>query len=195
MLDRTRVDRTALPLARGILEPPAERDSDDDAALDDDDVVAEELAPAVLVLVLVLAAVARCAPSLAMMREREMRGLRVDGCAVVFVIVDVKGDAGARLVVDADVNADEPTAELWVASPAAVVVVVAASAVAATAREVGLMGGGMSACLGDISSSGVANIFPGDDEPAPPLPRPRPPRGLFVIASRTAALRGGVLAR
>jgi hypothetical protein len=192
MLDRTRVDRTALPLARGILEPPAERDSDDDAALDDDDVVAEELAPAVLVLV--LAAVARCAPSLAMMREREMRGLRVDGCAVVFVIVDDEGDAGARLVVDADVNADEPTAELWVASPAAVVVV-AASVVAATAREVGLMGGGMSACLGDISSSGVVNIFPGDDEPAPPLPRPRPPRGLFVIASRTAALRGGVLAR
>ncbi len=188
MLDRTRADRTALPLARGILEPPAERDSDDDAAIDDDDdVVAEELA---------LAAVARCAPSLAMMREREMRGLRVDGCAVVFVIVDDEGDAGARLVVDADANADEPTAELWVALPAAVVVVVvAASAVAATAREVGLMGGGMSAYLGDISSSGVVNIFPGDDKPAPPLPRPRPPRGLFVIASRTAALRGGVLAR
>jgi hypothetical protein len=28
ILDRTRGDRTALPLARGILEPPAERDNE-----------------------------------------------------------------------------------------------------------------------------------------------------------------------
>ena len=59
--------------------------------------------------------------------------------------------------------------------------VVAASAVAAAAREVGFVGGGMTAWLGD-SSSGVVNI----------LSRGEP--GLFVMASRTA-LRGGVLAR
>jgi hypothetical protein len=36
----------------------------------------------------------------------------------------------------------------------------------------------------------VVNIFPGDEGALP-----GPPWGLFVIASRTAALRGGVLAR
>lgn len=59
--------------------------------------------------------------------------------------------------------------------------VVAASAVAAAAREVGFVGGGMTAWLGD-SNSGVVNI----------LSRGEP--GLFVMASRTT-LRGGVLAR
>ena len=57
----------------------------------------------------------------------------------------------------------------------------AASAVAAAAREVGFVGGGMTAWLGD-SNSGMVNI----------LSRGEP--GLFVMASRTA-LRGGVLAR
>jgi len=68
------------------------------------------------------------------------------------------------------------------------VVVVDASAVAAAAREVGLTGGGMTASLEDIINNGVVNIFPGDGLTFPPW-------GLFVIASSTAALRGGVLAR
>jgi hypothetical protein len=74
-------------------------------------------------------------------------------------------------------------------------VVVAASAEAAAVREPGFTGGGISACLGD-NNSGVVNILSlgGGEEPAfgfPPLP---PPRGLFVMASRTT-LRGDVLAR
>jgi hypothetical protein len=161
MLDRTRGDRTALPLARGILEPPADRDN---VVV----VVAEELAVVVVVLrvvVLVLAAAARCAPSLAMMREREMRGFRADGCVVIFVVVVVvNGDAAGGL------------SGLWVLAA------VVAREVAAAAREVGL--------TGDSINNGVVNIFPGD-EGAPPAP----PWGLFVIASRTAVLRGGVLAR
>ena len=80
------------------------------------------------------------------------------------VVVD-DGDAGARLVV-------------------------VASAVAAATREVGLTGGGMTAWFGESISSGVVNIFPGDEGAIP-----GPPWGLFVIASRTAALRGDVLAR
>jgi hypothetical protein len=181
MLERTRGGRTALPLARGILEPPAERDNVDDDA--------EELA-LVLVLLVVVVAAARCAPSFAMMREREMRGFRVDGCAFIFVVVViVVGDAGARLVVGAD--ASRGRSELWVPLRAvALVVVVVASAVAAAAREVGLTGGGMTAWFGDCISSGVVNIFPGDEGTLP-----GPPWGLFVIASRTAALRGGVLGR
>lgn len=114
-----------------------------------------------------------------MMREREMRGFRV---------VD-DGDASARLVVvDADANDDA----VWVPLRAVsvFVVVVAASAVAAVASEMGLTGGGMTACLGDSINSGVVNIFPDDGLTLPPAPW-----GLFVIASSTAALRGGVLAR
>ena len=118
-----------------------------------------------------------------MMREREMRGFRVADGVVGFVVVD-DGDAGARLAaVDDDA--------FWVPLRAvlSLAVVVAASAVAAAAREVGLTGGGMTACLGDSISSGVVNIFP-DEGLTPP-----PPWGLFVIASSTAALRGGDLAR
>jgi hypothetical protein len=72
--------------------------------------------------------------------------------------------------------------------------VVAASAEAAAARELGFTGGGITACLGD-SNSGVVNILSlgGGREPVFEFP-PAPPRGLFVMASRTA-LRGGVLAR
>jgi len=70
ILDRTRGARTALPLARGILElvvaaASAAGRNDDDA---DEDVVV---------------AAARCAPSLAMTREREMRGFRADSIVVV----------------------------------------------------------------------------------------------------------------
>lgn len=61
MLDRTRNVRAALPALAlvGIFEPPLESD-DAEGVVDDDDA----------------AAAARCAPSLAMMREREIRGLR-----------------------------------------------------------------------------------------------------------------------
>lgn len=123
-----------------------------------------------------------------MMREREMRGFRVADGVVGFAVVD-DVDAGARLAaVDADdVNDDACWAPLRAVLPLAVVV--AASAVAAAAREVGLTGGGMTACLGDSIISGVVNIFPGDGLTPPPAPW-----GLFVIASSTA-LRGGVLAR
>jgi hypothetical protein len=76
ILDRTRGVRTALlPLARGILElvvaaAAAVGRNDDDA---DEEVVV---------------AAARCAPSLAMMREREMRGFRADSnCPFVVVVV------------------------------------------------------------------------------------------------------------
>jgi hypothetical protein len=64
---------------------------------------------------------------------------------------------------------------------------VAASAEAAAAREPGF--------TGDINS-GVVNILPfgWGGEPVLEFPSPPPPRGLFVMASRTA-LRGGVLAR
>jgi hypothetical protein len=88
ILDRTRGPRTAPPLARGIFELEA-------AAAEgrEDDNADEEVAPA---------AAARCVPSLAMMREREMRGLRVAGnCPFDVVAVAV------RLEVDADVNADD----------------------------------------------------------------------------------------
>ena len=73
-------------------------------------------------------------------------------------------------------------------------VAVAASAEAAAAREPGFTGGGITACLGD-SNNGVVNILSlrgGEEEPM--LGFPPPPRGLFVMASRTT-LRGGVLAR
>jgi len=67
--------------------------------------------------------------------------------------------------------------------------VVAASAEAAAARELGFLG---------ESNSGMVNILSlgGGGEPMfeIPPPPPPPPRGLFVMASRTA-LRGGVLAR
>jgi hypothetical protein len=73
--------------------------------------------------------------------------------------------------------------------------VVAASAEAAAARELGLTGGGITACLGD-SNSGEVNILSlgGGGDLVFEFPPPPPPRGLFVMASRTA-LRGGVLAR
>jgi hypothetical protein len=172
-LDRTRGVRTALPLARGILEVPptvavavAVVGCDDDDDDEDEDV----------------AVAARCAPSLAMMREREIRGLRVeDSCPGRDV------DEGPGIA-----SGPRRLGELC-RSP----VVVAASAVAAAVSEVGLTGGGMT-CLGDVNSfNGVVNIFPpvvvvvvpgGGGELTFPL------RGLFVIASRTE-LRGGVLAR
>ena len=72
-------------------------------------------------------------------------------------------------------------------------VVVAASAEAAAARELGLTGGGITACLGDINS-GVVNILLLDGGEEPMFEFPPPLCGLFVMASRTA-LRGGVLAR
>jgi hypothetical protein len=74
---------------------------------------------------------------------------------------------------------------------------VAASTEAAAARELGFTGDRITAC------SGVLNILslggggePVFEFPPPPPPPPSPPmpRGLFVMASRTA-LRGGVLAR
>jgi hypothetical protein len=123
-----------------------------------------------------------------MMREREMRGFREADCVIGFVVVD-DGDAGVRLVADdADANDDAS----WVPFRAVLlsVAVVAASAVAAAARETGLAGGGMTACLEDSINSGVVNIFLGDGLTLPPTPW-----GLFVIGSSTAALRGGVLAR
>jgi hypothetical protein len=72
VLDRTRGARTALlPLARGILELVVAA-----AAVgrnDDEEVVVDA---------------ARCAPSLAMMREREMRGFRADSdCPFAVVVV------------------------------------------------------------------------------------------------------------
>lgn len=160
MLDRTRGVRTALPLARGIFDfklaaaapAPAERDGNA-AAADDDDVAA-----------------ARCAPNLAMMREREMRGFRAGSCPP-------DAAAGRR-------------SGLWGSPLAAIVVVVlaaAASVAAAAVSDVGLTGGGMT-CLGN---SGVVNILPwavtGGESAFLPC-------GLFVIASRTE-LRGGVLER
>lgn len=167
MLDRTRGDCTAPPLARGIFEP----------------------APAAAAAAVEVPA-ARCAPSLAMMRERDMRGFRAAASRPVFV--------------DADGETDGRCSGLWTAPPprtivagtvvvvvAVVVVMVVAVArvVAAAVRDVGLTGGKMTACLGDGSTSGVLNILPGG-EPAFVPPR----RGLFVIASRTT-LRGDVLVR
>ena len=125
-----------------------------------------------------------------MMREREMRGFRDADCVVGFVVVD-DGDAGARLVV-VDVEANDDA--FWVPFRAVLLllVVVAASAVAAAVREIGLAGGGMTCCLWDSINSGVVNIFLGLGDG---LTLPPAPWGLFVIASSTAALRGGVLAR
>jgi hypothetical protein len=79
MLDRTRGARTALlPLARGILELVVAA-----AAVgrnDDEEVVVDA---------------ARCAPSLAMMREREMRGFRADSdCPFVVVVPLASGRSG-----------------------------------------------------------------------------------------------------
>lgn len=103
-----------------------------------------------------------------MMREREMRGFRADSNCPLVVVVVV-----ARLASD--------RSGLWVP--------VAASTEAAAARELGFTGDRITAC------SGVLNILSlgADGEPVFELPPP-PPRGLFVMASRTA-LRGGVLAR
>ena len=106
-----------------------------------------------------------------MMREREMRGFRADSnCPLVVVVV-------VRLASD--------RSGLWVP--------VAASTEAAAARELGFTGDRITAC------NGVLNILSlgAGEEPVfefPPLAPPPPPRGLFVMASRTA-LRGGVLAR
>jgi hypothetical protein len=69
--------------------------------------------------------------------------------------------------------------------------VVPASAVAAAASERGFTGGGITALLGDNNSAVVNILSLAAGEPAFEL---APPRGLFVMASRTA-LRGGVLAR
>jgi hypothetical protein len=66
--------------------------------------------------------------------------------------------------------------------------VVAASAEAAAARELGFTGDRITAC------SGVVNILSLGGGGEPVFEFPLPPRGLFVMASRTA-LRGGVLAR
>jgi hypothetical protein len=141
MLERTLSDLAALPALAlmGIFEPPpaAERESDDaEGIMDDGDA----------------AAAARCAPSFAMMREREIRGLRADGCCCCFcwppVVVGLRSGLAER-----------------------------AKAAAATASEVGRTGGG-------TAISGVLNIL-----------LACAPRGLFVIASRAAELRGGVLAR
>jgi len=66
-----------------------------------------------------------------------------------------------------------------------------ASAVAAAASELGFTGGGITALLGDNNSAVVNILSLAAGEPAFEL---APPRGLFVMASRTA-LRGGVLAR
>ena len=89
ILDRTRGARTAPPLARGIFEPPAV------ATVGRDDGNFDK------VLVEVEVAAARCAPSLAMMREREMRGFRVDGncpfvVVAVIVAIIVRSVAGGR---------------------------------------------------------------------------------------------------
>ncbi|KAI9462774.1 hypothetical protein BJY52DRAFT_109761 [Lactarius psammicola] len=152
MLDRARgVRTTPAPLAlAGIFEPPratAERERDD---------VVDEEDPA---------AAARCAPSLAIMREREIRGFRACcGCCCP-PVTGLVGDARLGL------GGGSPEA--------------ARTAAAAAASEVGRTGGG-------TASSGVVNILlaPATAELAFPLP----PRGLLVIASR-AELRGGVLAR
>lgn len=175
ILDRARGPRTAPPLARGIFELAAA------AAAGRDNVNAdEEVAPA---------AAARCVPSLAMMREREMRGFRGDGNCPF----DVDAAVIVRLEVDAEGNADDEWPAVaggrsglrvppWTA---------VARVVAAAAREVGFVGGGITArfWLGD-SNSGVVNILSPGGEPAFPPPR----RELFVMASRTA-LCGGVFAR
>jgi hypothetical protein len=74
ILDRTRGARTALlPLARGILELVA---AAAEGRNDDEEVVADA---------------ARCAPSLAMMREREMRGFRADSNCPFVVVVPLAG--------------------------------------------------------------------------------------------------------
>jgi hypothetical protein len=171
-LDRTRDVRTALPLARGILEvPPTVVVAVAVVECDDEDV----------------AVAARCAPSLAMMREREIRGLRVEDTCPGLAEGDVDEGPGVA-------SGPRRLGELCWPERSLVAVAVAANAVAAAVSEVGLTGGGMT-CLGDVSScNGVVNIFPpvvvvpGGGELAFPL------RGLFVIASRTE-LRGGVLAR
>jgi hypothetical protein len=104
MLDRTRSVRTAPPplALAGIFEPPAraaaaERESDDAEGVVDE------------------AAAARCAPSLAMMREREMRGFRA--CAGCPPVTGLLVDARSGLVA-------------------------ARTATAAAASEVGRTGGG-----------------------------------------------------
>ena len=161
ILDRTRGARAAPALARGIFELAAATAvaRNDDGNVDEEDVVA---------------AAARCVPSLAMIREREMRGFR--SCCP-FVVVD----AGARPALNAGGIADDEVAR-GRSGLCVPLRVPAASAVAAAAREVGFVGGGMTPRLGD-SNSGVVNILSPRGEP-----------GLFVMASRTA-LRGGVLAR
>ena len=167
ILDRARGPRTAPPLARGIFELAA-------AAAEgrDNDNADEEVAPA---------AAARCVPSLAMMREREMRGFRGGGNCPFDVDADI-----VRLEVDAEVSADD---EGWPAvaggrsglrvSPRTAV----ARVVAAAAREVGFVGDRITArfWFGD-NNSGVVNILSPGGEPAFPPPR----RELFVMASRTA---------
>ena len=114
-----------------------------------------------------------------MMREREMRGFRADSNCPLLVVAAAA--AAVRLPCD--------RSGLWVPLR----VVVAASAEAAAARELGFTGGGITACLGDINS-GVVNILLLDGGEEPMFEFPPPLCGLFVMASRTA-LRGGVLAR
>ena len=80
ILDRTRGARAAPPLARGIFELVVAT-----AVGRDDDIADEE----------VVAPAARCVPSLAIMREREMRGFR--SCPFAVVV-----DAVVRPAVDAD---------------------------------------------------------------------------------------------
>jgi hypothetical protein len=78
VLDRTRGARTALlPLARGILELVVAAAA---VGRNDDEVVVDA---------------ARCAPSLAMMREREMRGFRADSdCPFAVVVPLASGRSG-----------------------------------------------------------------------------------------------------
>ena len=119
MLDRTRSVRVALPALTlaGIFEPA--RECDDDA----EGVVAEDAATA---------AAARCAPSLAMMREREIRGFRACCCRSGLVDDD---DDDARSGLGAPARPPGAT-----------------KAAAATASEVGRTGGG-------TANSGVLNIL------------------------------------
>ena len=125
MLDRTRSVRAAPPpLALvGIFEPApraTERESDDDA----EGLLAEEGDAA---------AAARCAPSFAMMREREIRGFRCPPATAGFLAVD---DARSGLAA-------------------------ARTAAAAAASEVGRTGGGTASISGVLNILASATFLRG----------------------------------
>lgn len=128
MLDLARGVRTPPPplALAGILEPPRENAIAEGVADEEDAAVA--------------AAAARCAPSLAMMREREMRGFRACACS----------------------RCCSPAAGLVNARSG----LAARTAAAAAASEVGRTGGGMTGA----ASSGVVNILAPAAERAIPLP-------------------------